>query len=109
MKKLFMVFVLVTMFAGILLLAGCSQSDSDLVGTWTWDEEASFVTTFNADGTGSHARTWGYGTTFTWTTSGKNIYWEYPNHPRMYTGFSITDDVLIIIMDDGTRFRYIRN
>jgi len=109
MRKLLILFSTVALFAGLMFMTGCTQRDSDLVGSWTFEEDAQWVTTFNQDGSGSHTLDWGFGTTFTWSTSGNNIYWNYPGHERMYTGYSISGDVLTITMADGTRYRYIRN
>jgi len=55
MKKIFSL-ALVALFA-VVLLTACGGGDGngiadDLVGTWEWDEERSFIYTFNADGTG---------------------------------------------------------
>jgi len=109
MRKLVILFSTVALFAGLMLMTACTQRDSDLVGSWTFEEDSQWVTTFNADGAGAHALDWGFGTTFTWSTSSSNIYWNYPGHERMYTAYSISGDVLTITMADGTRYRYIRN
>jgi len=108
MRKFYVILAAIALIAGGLLLTGCSSRDTDLVGQWQWDLDASFVTTFNEDGSGNHAVDWGFGTTFTWTTSGSNLTWNYPGHSRMQTPYSITDGVLLLTMDDGTVFRYIR-
>ena len=53
----------------ILVFVGCgTATDSNLVGTWLWDEDTDFVYIFNDDGTGT--RGWpGDTSTFTWSTS----------------------------------------
>jgi len=110
MKKFLVLLAAVALIAGgLLMLSGCSSSDSDLVGVWEWEGDSSFVTTFNSDGSGSHAIDWtGYGTRFNWSTSRNNIYWEYPGFPRVYTPYNISGDVLTFSLDDGSSFRYIR-
>ena len=108
MRKFLVLLVLIAMSAGMLLLTGCDSRDSDLVGTWQWDDNPAFVSVFNEDGTGSHALDWGFGTTFRWSTPGNRIVWNYPDHPNVYTNYSISGDVLNITMDDGTVLRYIR-
>ena len=79
------------------------------VGRWVFEDDPSWVTTFNADGTGTHAISWGYGTTFRWSIWGNNIRWSYPGHPNMETRYRITNDALYITMGDGTVYRYIRD
>ena len=80
-----------------------------LVGTWFFQDNPVWVTTFYQDGSGTHALDWGYGTSFRWSTSDTNIFWYYPGFPRMHTPYRISDDVLYITMDDGTVYRYIRD
>ena len=98
----------VTIVVSMLFLTGCDSIDENLVGRWTWDFDSQFVTTFNEDGTGSHTISWGYGYTFTWTTRGDNLLWDYPNHPGMQTPYRIQNDRLYLTMVDGTVFVYIR-
>ena len=98
--------ILVSMF----LIAGCgSNRDEALVGTWSFELDSSWVTTFNADGTGTHSLDWGFGTSFRWSTLGGNITWNYYGHPRMITPYNISGNALYITMDDGTVYRYIKN
>ena len=92
-----------------VMLAGCASRDEELVGIWVFEADSSWVTTFNADGTGTHALDWGYGTSFRWTTPSNNIRWNYPNHPNMDTPYRISGNALYITMADGTVFRYIRD
>ena len=99
-------FALLMVFA---LLPGCSSRDDALVGTWVFELDSSWVTTFNADGTGTHARDWGYGTSFQWTTPGNNIRWNYQGHRNMDTPYRISGNALYITMADGTVFRYLRD
>jgi len=108
MKKCLVLFAAVALIAGGLMLVGCSSRDSDLVGTWVFEDNATWVTTFNEDGTGTHAISWGYGTSFRWTTPGNDIMWNYSGHANMRSPYTINGDVLSITMDDGTVFRYIR-
>ena len=107
MKKFAAAFFAVIML--VVLLTGCTSRDENLVGTWVWEDNPAFVTTFNADGTGTHAVSWGFGTTFRWATPGNNIRWNYPNHPNMDTPYRISGNALYMTMDDGTVYRYIRN
>ena len=109
MKKL-AVFFAVAVVASMLFLVGCSSRDDDLVGRWAWDIDSSYMTTFNADGTGTHAVDWGwgYGTTFTWRTRGNRILWSYPGHPEVYTEYSISGRELRMVIDADTTFIYIR-
>ena len=109
MKKYFVLFAAIAMIAGVLLLTGCSSRDADLVGVWTWEEDSSFVTTFNEDGTGTHAIDWtGMGTTFNWSTSGGNINWNYPNHPRVISPYSVSGNVLTLTIEGMGDVRYVR-
>lgn len=109
MRKYLVFVAAIAMVAGVMLLTGCNRRDPDLVGTWAWELDASFTTTFNDNGTGTHSVDWtGYGTRFDWRTSSSNIYWDYPGHDRVYTPYSISGDVLTFTMGDGTRFRYNR-
>ena len=84
-----------------------------LWGHWVWEDNPAFVTTFNADGTGTHAITWGFGTTFRWSTPGNNIRWNYPGWPNMDSPYRISGNVLYITLDDefggDVTVRYIRN
>lgn len=93
----------------LLLMAGCTSRDDALVGQWVFPDDPAWVTVFNADGTGTHAISWGYGTTFEWSTPGNNIRWYYPGWPNMYTPYRIQGNALYITMADGTTFRYIRD
>jgi len=108
-KKLVTCLVAAAAITVMLLMAGCSSRNEDLVGTWVFADDATWVTTFNADGTGTHAISWGYGTTFQWTTPGNNIRWNYSGHPNMDTPYRITNDVLYITLDGGITFRYLRD
>jgi hypothetical protein len=83
--------------------------DEELVGRWVFEDDPVWITIFNTDGKGTHAISWGYGTTFEWTSTGGNIRWNYPGFPPMDTPYIITGNVLSIIMDDGTVYRYIRD
>ena len=109
MKRLIMLFLVVTMMAAVLLVAGCTSRDEDLVGRWVFEEDATWVTTFNEDGTGTHSQSWGFGTSFEWTTPGNNIRWSYTGHQDMETPYNISNDALYITMEDGTVFRYLRD
>ena len=64
MKKFIKLLAVGMILAGAFMLSGCSSRDDALVGTWVWEDDSSWVTTFNADGTGTHAISWGYGTSF---------------------------------------------
>ena len=90
-------------------LDGAMEGNEALVGTWVFEDDDSWVTTFNEDGTGSHVQDWGFGTRFEWSTSGGDIMWNYPDHEELYTPFRIDGDVLSITMEDGTVFRYLRD
>ena len=107
MKKLAAVFLAVIMMA--VMLAGCASRDEALVGRWVFELDPSWVTTFNADGSGTHAISWSYGTSFQWTTPGNNIRWNYPNHPRMDTPYRISGNALYITLGDGIVWRYVRD
>ena len=110
MRKTARLLLTVAVIASLLLTTGCGDSrDDELVGRWVFELDSSWVTTFNADGTGVHALDWGYGTTFRWSTGGGNLTWNYPNHPDVYTPYRISGNALYLTMDDGTVFRYIRD
>ena len=109
MRKYVVILAAIALIAGGLMLSGCTSRDSDLVGTWEWELDPSFTTTFNSDGSGTHSADWtGYGTRFDWSTPSNNIEWRYPNHPRMRTPYSISGDVLTYTFADGISVRYIR-
>ena len=109
MKKFVIVILAITMMFALFAVVGCDSRDEALVGTWVFEGDDSWITTFNEDGTGSHAQDWGYGTRFEWSTSGSNLNWDYPGHEELYTPYSIDGDVLSITMEDGTVFRYVRD
>jgi len=98
----------ITAIVVMMLMVGCGN-DEALVGRWVFADDPSYVTTFNADGTGTHAISWGYGTSFRWSTPGNNIMWNYSGHPNMRTGYSISGDVLTITGDGEVSYRYIRD
>ena len=91
-----------------LFMTGCGGRDEELVGVWVWASDFRFETTFNADGSGSHTRTWGYGTRFDWTTPGNNITWNYSGHPNMRTPYRIDGNALYITMANGSVVLYYR-
>ena len=93
----------------MVFLVACGGRNDELVGRWVFEADPSWVTTFNEDGSGTHAISWGYGTTFQWTTPNNNIRWNYPGHSNMDTPFRIDGNGLYITMADGTVFRYIRD
>jgi len=101
------------MGAALTMVAGCTSRDADLVGTWVSADDPSWVTVFNEDGTGTHAQSWGFGTSFEWSTSGDSIRWDYPDFPRIDSPYRISGDALYITLEDEgggtTTFRYIRD
>jgi len=107
MKKFLVLLGVISIFSAMVLLTGCDSRDAALVGTWVFEDDSSWVTTFNEDGTGTHALDWGFGTSFRWSTGGSNINWNYSGHPSMRTPYTISGGVLSITMADGTVFRYI--
>jgi len=114
MKRFFKIMAAaLIMLTGVLLLTACGDShDEALVGTWRWEADPSgaITTTFNSDGTGSHSMDWsGYGTTFNWRTSGRNIIWSYPGFGDVTTRYTVSDEVWTFTMADGTVFRYLRD
>jgi len=108
MKKYIVVFVTAAMLAAGLLLSGCSMRDSELVGTWVREDNPAWVTTFEANGDGSHTISWGYGTEFTWTTSRNRILWNYRGHSRMYSYYEVSGNQLSITDASGTPTRLVR-
>ena len=108
-KKLVVLFLAVICMVAVLLAVGCANQDEDLVGRWVFEDDATWVTTFNEDGTGTHSQSWGFGTSFEWTTPGNNIRWSYPGHQDMETPYNVSNDALYITMEDGTVFRYVRD
>ena len=109
MVKKLMILLLAVMFVFGLVACGGGDSEHEIVGRWVSEDSSDWVTTFNADGTGTHAISWGFGTTFEWSIRGSNIRWNYSGHPNMNTPFRISGDALYITIDDGTTFRYIRD
>ena len=87
-----------------------SEVENPLVGRWVFEDDPNWVTTFNADGTGTHTISWGYGTTFRWSIWQNNtIRWNYTGYPMMVTPFRVSNNALYITVDDGTVYRYIRD
>ena len=109
MKKIAVVSLTIAMMMVLLAMAGCASRDDDLVGRWVFEGNADWVTIFNEDGTGTHSQSWGYGTTFEWTTPGNSIRWDYPGRPAMDTPYRISDGALYITLEDGTTYRYLRD
>ena len=108
MKKYVVFFAAVLMLAGVMMLTGCGSQDENLVGTWVWNDNPASITTLNADGTGTHTTDWGYGLTFRWSTRGNDIHWNYPGHPNMRTGYTVSGDSKTWIMDGGLRVNFTR-
>ena len=108
-RKLSVGLLALVMLLSMFMITGCGGRDDDLVGRWVYEGNPDWVTTFNDDGTGTHALDWGFGTSFRWTTSRNNINWNYSGHPRMYTSYEISGNDLYITMGDGTVFRYVRD
>ena len=108
-RKLVAGLLAVVMIAAVVFVVGCTSRDENLVGRWVFEESPDWVTTFNADGTGIHAQSWGYGTSFQWSTRGNNIRWNYSGHPNMDSPYRLSGNTLDITMDDGTVYRYIRD
>jgi len=105
MKKCFALLAAIVI---VLMLSGCSSRDYALVGIWSWDGDPRYVTTFYEDGTGTQAIDWGFGYTFSWSTSGSTLIWNYPGHSRLRSPYNISGDMLTIILDDGSLLRFIR-
>ena len=87
------------------------EHSPDLVGTWDWDEDASYVYTFYADGRGTR----GFGRDvdrFEWRTEGNDhlIMTLGPLEIESWT-FTISDDVLTLSSRQvpGMEFSYIRS
>jgi len=108
MKKYLMALAAAIAFCAVLMLSGCGSRDEDLMGTWVFETNPAWVTTFEENGNGRHAISWGYGTTFTWTTSRGRIIWNYSGHPRMQTEYTINGDVLSITLEGSPVLRMIR-
>jgi len=107
MKK---IIILLLSVAFMFSLVACGANrDEELVGRWVFEDDSSFVTTFNEDGSGTHSISWGFGDTFEWSTRRDNLYWNYPGHERMYTPYRISGGALYLTLDDGTVFRYLRD
>jgi len=107
------IFAVVMMFAVVAMVAGCTSRDEALVGTWVSEDDPTWVTTFNEDGTGTHTQSWGFGTSFEWSTPGNNIRWDYPGTENMDSPYSISGDALYITIEVGDgetiTYRYIRD
>jgi len=110
MKKMITVLMAAAVLAGVLLLTGCgAQHDEALFGTWRWEDNTSYYTVFNEDGTGRHSTNWtGYGTTFNWRTSGNDIIWSYPGISDRVTRYTVSGGVWTFTLLDGSQIRYIR-
>ena len=113
MKKAKWFLAVLVVAAGLVMLAGCGvgRVNEDLVGTWTLSTNPAYVTTFHADGTGTHTVSWGFGTTFNWGTRGNDIHWDYSGYRNMHTPFRLSNNNnhLYITVDGGEVFLYIRN
>ncbi|MCL2364562.1 MAG: DUF5640 domain-containing protein [Defluviitaleaceae bacterium] len=109
MKKYLMALAATIAFCAVLLLSGCASRDEDLVGTWIWQDNPAYITTFEANGNGTNAITWGHGTEFTWTTRGNNIYKRfYGSRDRYYFEYSVNGDILNFYDEGVLVFRYVR-
>jgi len=108
MRKYVVFFAAVLMIAGAMMLTGCNSRDEALVGRWESNDFPGSITTLNADGTGTHTTDWGYGLTFTWSTSGSNIIWNYPGHPRLQTGYTVSANSKTWIEEGGGRINFTR-
>ena len=107
-RKLLTGLLAITAIVVMMLMVGCGN-DEALVGRWVFADDPSYVTTFNADGTGTHAISWGQGTSFRWSTPGNNIMWDFPGYANSRSPYSISGDVLYITVQDGVVYRYIRD
>jgi len=109
MKKYLMAFVAAAAFCAVLLLSGCASRDADLVGSWVWQDNPSFVTTFEESGDGNHTISWGQGTQFTWTTRGGNVYKRFDgSRDRYYLEYSVSGDNLTFYHNGQVLYRYVR-
>ena len=116
MKKLLAVTIVLLVSISVLALSGCSgQQDEALVGTWTWDMDASYRYVFNSDGTGDRGWPGILIQTFTWSTSGSQLRINLDENPgRGYIrnerwNFNISGDVLNIdSRQTNDAFSYIR-
>jgi len=101
------------MTATLTMVAGCASRDEALVGTWVSEDDPTWVTTFYEDGTGTHTQSWGYGTTFQWSTPGNIILWNYPGVPNLPTSYRISGNALYFTLETAVgetiTYRYIRD
>jgi len=108
MRKFLVLIAAVMLIGGALLLTGCGGRDSDLVGTWSFNDVPEITVTFNEDGSGRWSHDMGFGTRFTWRTSGSNLDWTYDgSSDRMRTTYTVSDTTFTW-SDSGITFRYTR-
>jgi len=103
----------------ILALVGCgtaSGANQNLIGTWVWDEDTTFVYTFNDDGTG--IRGWpGKTSTFTWSARRATLRIQCDADEPVFAvrnerwAFRITEDTLRLSSQQARDmvYYYIRN
>jgi len=113
--KYFLIALLVTVMSGALT-AHADNPDSELVGTWGWDNMHEWVYVFNGDGTGTRGVA-GDMESFTWATAGADELRldrgagipsdEIRNERWRYT---ISRDVLTLdsLQEAGLSYSYIR-
>ena len=109
-KRMLLVLCLVTVVVVVIILIarGASIRDRDLVGRWVFEGNPNFVTTFNADGTGTHAISWGYGESFQWRVSRDSIIFRHEEQDIRFN-FRIDDGALYITDLYHQTFRYLRD
>jgi len=126
MKRILLTLTLLTMI--MLLFVGCDlmanthvsggEISEELLGIWTWEDNAQFEYLFNDDGTG--IRGWfgeGEQSTFLWSTRGSTLLITCQGSPSMFGTrderwtFRITDEYSLVLVSQQSRnlaFSYIR-
>ena len=109
-QRMILVVCLVIAAVTVIVVIGrrTSAEDRALVGRWVFEQNPQFVTTFNANGTGTHAISWGYGETFRWTVMEDRIRLNHPGYGPMDIMFRLEGDVLYLT-DETQTYRYLRD
>ena len=79
---------------------------SALVGSWAYEEDANFIYTFNANGTGSY-EVYGETINFTYTDNGTSVEIVFDDAPGTFD-YTVDGNTLVLVDSTGTDVRYIK-
>ena len=79
---------------------------SALIGSWAYEEDANFIYTFNANGTGSY-EVYGETINFTYTDKGTSVEMIFDDAPGTFD-YTIDGNTLVLVDSTGADVRYIK-